>query len=176
MTNELEHDNDVQMAPFLAFNVESLDSLWSTLDKEYKVIDAFSRMMISIQHLSYYALLSVGRFNLTVLSLKHLALVARRDNMCASALLPPRLPPGPTDSNCSVSWYGELSGLSFFAFWFGHVLLGSLGNWKERVLYLLVSYMTSSPLHLQIVLSHFARNSASLFRRRGSSPPLFRAR
>lgn len=175
MTNELEHDNDVQMAPFLAFNVESLDSLWSTLDKEYKVIDAFSRMMISIQHLSYYALLSVGRFNLTVLSLKHLALVARRDNMCVTfTLLPSRLPSEPTDR--LFSWYGELSGLSFFAFWFGHVLLGSLGNWKERVLYLLVSYMTSSPLHLQIVLSHFARNSAFLSRSQGHSTPLFRSR
>lgn len=37
MTNDLEHDPDVQQLPFLALNKGSLDNLWSTRYKEYKV-------------------------------------------------------------------------------------------------------------------------------------------
>lgn len=49
MTNDVEHDPDVQQLPFLALNEASLDSLWSTRYKEYKHFDAFAKIAVKFQ-------------------------------------------------------------------------------------------------------------------------------
>ena len=77
-------------------------------------------------------------------------------------------------------WFAfELAGLAFFWTWFSMLLKG-LPNSKTRVMYLLVSHIVTSPVHvqvgspistgntpsssldIQIVLSHFARSTDDL--------------
>jgi hypothetical protein len=53
MTNDVEHDPDVQQLPFLALDKSSLDSLWSTRYKEIKQFDAVAKLVVKFQHLSY---------------------------------------------------------------------------------------------------------------------------
>ncbi|KAE8268644.1 hypothetical protein A4X09_0g3709 [Tilletia walkeri] len=56
----------------------------------------------------------------------------------------------------------EVSCLVVFWTWFGAGVLGSIRGWGWKVMYVLVSHIVTSPLHVQIVLSHFAQCSADL--------------
>ncbi|KAE8192787.1 hypothetical protein CF328_g5251 [Tilletia controversa] len=56
----------------------------------------------------------------------------------------------------------EVSCLVLFWSWFGVGVLGSIRGWGMRLMYVLVSHIVTSPLHVQIVLSHFAQCSADL--------------
>ncbi|KAK0528866.1 hypothetical protein OC834_003903 [Tilletia horrida] len=56
----------------------------------------------------------------------------------------------------------ELSCLVVFWTWFGAGMIGSIRGWGWRVMYVLVSHIVTSPLHVQIVLSHFAQSSVDL--------------
>lgn len=47
-------------------------------------------------------------------------------------------------------WLFEMASLSGFFYWFGAVVLAGLPSWKLRAIFLLVSFMTSSPLHLMV--------------------------
>ncbi|KAL7409821.1 fatty acid desaturase-domain-containing protein [Mrakia frigida] len=136
MTNDLEHDPDVQQLPFLALNKGSLNNLWSTRYKEYKLFDKIAEYAVRVQHMTYYCLLSVGRFNLCILSYQHLAIYAHKDKM----------------------WAFELTCLAGFFTWFGGIILGQMPSWKLRAMFLVVSFMTASPLHLMIVQSHYSRS------------------
>ena len=50
-------------------------------------------------------------------------------------------------------WFAfEVAGLAFFWTWFGMLLKG-LPNAKTRVMYLLVSHIVTSPVHVQVGLA-----------------------
>lgn len=136
VTNHPEHDPDIQHIPFFAISPKFFGSMWSTYYKRIMAFDAFSRAMVSVQHNIYYLVLSLARFNLYANSYTFLALKMRRKKW----------------------FYFELAGLCFFWTWFG-LLLKGLEGWKLRVGYLLVSHIVTSPVHVQIVLSHFARST-----------------
>ncbi|KAL9715877.1 hypothetical protein Ac2012v2_000320 [Leucoagaricus gongylophorus] len=55
----------------------------------------------------------------------------------------------------------EIAGILFFWCWFGSLLYGC-GSWIKALVYLLVSHVVTSPLHVQIVLSHFSMSTADL--------------
>jgi len=59
------------------------------------------------------------------------------------------------------AWWLEVVGLVFFWTWFGRVLYGC-PSWQISLAYLLVSHIVTSPLHIQIVLSHFSMSTADL--------------
>lgn len=160
VTNHPEHDPDIQHIPFFAISGKFFGSLWSTYYKRVMAMDAFSKVLIGVQHKVYYVVLSLARFNLYANSYGFLALKARRNG-----------------------WFAfEAAGVAFFWLWFGG-LLYSLPNAKSRLLYLLVSHVVASPVHVQvscdpplsnslrdscrlplpqIVLSHFARSTDDL--------------
>ena len=56
----------------------------------------------------------------------------------------------------------EGTGLVFFWFWFIRFVLGNIPDWRMRLVYMLVSHVVTSPLHVQIVLSHFAQDTSDL--------------
>ncbi|KAI0001949.1 fatty acid/sphingolipid desaturase [Russula vinacea] len=58
----------------------------------------------------------------------------------------------------SWAWWLEVFALVGFLFWYGRVLRGC-GSWQTGLMYLLVSNMVPSPLHVQIVLSHYSRST-----------------
>ena len=58
------------------------------------------------------------------------------------------------------SWWGEIIGLAVFWTWY-ITLLKNIEDWRMRVVYLLISHITTSPLHIQV--SGTARSSDFIF-------------
>ncbi|KAI9487867.1 MAG: delta-6 fatty acid desaturase [Benjaminiella poitrasii] len=135
VTNHPEHDPDIQHLPFFAITTKFFNNLYSTYYKRVLPFDAASRFFIRHQHHLYYLILSFGRFNLHRLSFVYL--FTSRDVRTRKL---------------------ELIGITCFFIWFG-VLLSSLPSWKIRLAYILISYMLTFPLHVQITLSHFGMST-----------------
>jgi len=55
----------------------------------------------------------------------------------------------------------EVFAIGGFFYWYGRVLRGC-GSWQTGLVYFLVSNMVPSPLHVQIVLSHYSRSTVDL--------------
>ncbi|EMD42130.1 hypothetical protein CERSUDRAFT_147705 [Gelatoporia subvermispora B] len=146
VTNHPSHDPDIQHIPFFAITPVFLNSLWSSYYKRVMEFDAFSKLFISLQHKLFYVVLSLARFNLYALSYGFLA---------KTTFQPRRALGG------RWWWWAEVTSLGLFWTWFG-TLLVNLGSWRQAVLYLLVSHVVASPVHVQIVLSHFSRSTADL--------------
>ncbi|KND93046.1 Delta(8)-fatty-acid desaturase, partial [Tolypocladium ophioglossoides CBS 100239] len=146
VTNAPEHDPDIEHMPLFAVSHRLLGSLRSTYYDRVMKYDAAAKVLLRIQAWTYYPLLALGRFNLYVLSWDYL--LANRG---------PRKGPG--------AWHRwlELVGQVFFWTWFGYGLLYKMipDGWS-RFVFVMVSHVTSSPLHVQIVLSHFAMSTADL--------------
>lgn len=132
VTNHPEHDPDIQHIPFFAISKDFFGSLWSTYYKRIMALDAFSKVMIPLQHRIYYVVLSLARFNLYANSYAYL------------------FGPKPKHDNF---WRFELAGVAFYWTYFG-LMLRSLPSWKMRIGYLLISHMVSSPVHVQVNRDH----------------------
>ncbi|EPQ30934.1 uncharacterized protein PFL1_01832 [Pseudozyma flocculosa PF-1] len=171
VTNHPEHDPDIQHMPFFAISPQFVLAgqtayvtdgdgdgkaarvgapaepattrplgLWSSYYRRVLEFDAAARFFLRFQHQLYYVVMSLGRFNLYANSYGYLALHARRDGWM---LL-------------------EVSGILAFWTWYGALVVGSLPTWGHVAAYVVVSHVVTSPLHVQIVLSHFAQSSADL--------------
>lgn len=146
VTNAPEHDPDIEHMPLFAVTHRFLGNLRSSYYDRVMAYDAVSKFMLKIQTWTYYPLLALGRFNLYRLSWDYL--IARRG---------PRRGPG------AWHWYLEVTGQLFFWGWFGYgILYKMLPDGWSRFVFVMVSHITSSPLHVQIVLSHFAMSTADL--------------
>ncbi|KAI0375100.1 fatty acid/sphingolipid desaturase [Pilatotrama ljubarskyi] len=144
--NHPSHDPDIQHLPFFAISPVFLKSLWSSYYKREMTFDAFGKFFVSMQHKLFYVVLSLARFNLYANSYGYLA---------KTAFEPRRFRGG------RWWWWAEVSCLGVFFLWFGAVLKGC-GSWQKTLAYLLVSHIAASPVHVQIVLSHFSRSTADL--------------
>ncbi|KAH9898300.1 fatty acid/sphingolipid desaturase [Cubamyces lactineus] len=144
--NHPSHDPDIQHLPFFAISPVFLKSLWSSYYKREMTFDAFGKLFVSMQHKLFYVVLSLARFNLYANSYGYLA---------KTAFEPRRFRGG------RWWWWAEVFGLGLFFVWFGAVLKGC-GSWQNRLVYLLVSHIAASPIHVQIVLSHFSRSTDDL--------------
>ncbi|KAI9037289.1 fatty acid desaturase [Aspergillus affinis] len=146
VTNEPEHDPDIEHMPFFAVSHRFFDSLRSTYYDRVMKFDAVSKVMLRYQNYLYYPILMLARFNLYRLSWEYLL----------TGQAPKR---GPAWWH---RWF-EFAGQIFFWYWFGYgVLYCTLPNWSTRLTYLMVSHVVTSPLHLQITLSHFAMSTADM--------------
>lgn len=114
--------------------------LWSSYYRRFMPFDAAARFLLRNQHKLYYFIMSLARFNLYALSYGFLLTRARRDRWLLI----------------------EGTGVIFFWFWFTRFVLGSIPDWRMRLVYMLVSHVVTSPLHVQIVLSHFAQDTSDL--------------
>jgi len=153
VTNHPEHDPDIQHMPFFAISPKFLiwqkdpdnegtltPGLWSSYYRRVLAFDAPSRFFLRFQHQLYYIVMSLGRFNLYANSYSFLALKAKRNKW----------------------FYLEVTGLAWFAYWFCYRTIASLPSWRLRIAYVLISHILTSPLHVQIVLSHFAQSTEDL--------------
>ncbi|KAL1407169.1 hypothetical protein Q8F55_006583 [Vanrija albida] len=140
VTNHPEHDPDIQHIPFFAISKDFFSSLWSTYYKRAMVFDAPSRFLLQFQHKLYYLVLSLARFNLYAMSYIYIF--------------------GPKPKH-DAFWKYEIAGMTFYWVWFG-ALLRSQSSWQMALGYLLVSHICASPVHVQIVLSHFACSTEDL--------------
>ncbi|RDB28989.1 Delta 8-(E)-sphingolipid desaturase [Hypsizygus marmoreus] len=146
VTNHPSHDPDIQHLPFFAVSPVFMSSLWSSYYKRVMPFDQFAKIFVSIQHKLFYIVMAFARFNLYVNSYVFLYKKAFDTRRARGA---------------GWSWGLEVVGLVFFWCWFGRVLYGC-GSWQMALAYLLVSHAVTSPLHVQIVLSHFSMSTADL--------------
>ena len=146
VTNSPSHDPDIQHMPFFAISHSFFSNLKSTYYDRIMAYDAFAQFALRYQHYLYYPILTLGRFNLYVLSWQYILLGQ-----------------GPRKGPAWWHRYLELAGQIFFWYWFGYRLLYlSLADTTTRVLYLLISHAVTMPVHVQITLSHFAMSTADL--------------
>ncbi|KIK28406.1 hypothetical protein PISMIDRAFT_580801 [Pisolithus microcarpus 441] len=146
VTNHPSHDPDIAHMPFMAISTAFFHSLWSTYYKRTMTFDRFSAFLVSLQHKLFYVLLAFGRFNLYVNAYSFL-LRKTFDHRKARG--------------GRWSWWLEVVGVLFFWCWFGALLRGC-GSWKMALAYLFTSHLVTSPLHVQIVLSHFSMSTEDL--------------
>ncbi|TFK41230.1 delta 8-sphingoloid desaturase protein [Crucibulum laeve] len=146
VTNHPSHDPDIEHLPFFAISPVFLQSLWSSYYKRTMYFDRFAKVFIAIQHKLFYIVMAFARFNLYANSYTYLYRKAFDTRRARGG---------------SWAWRLEMTGLIFFWTWFGRVLYGC-GTWQKGLAYLLVSHVVTSPLHVQIVLSHFTMSTADL--------------
>ncbi|KXN83858.1 Delta(8)-fatty-acid desaturase [Leucoagaricus sp. SymC.cos] len=146
VTNHPSHDPDIEHLPFFAISPAFLTSLWSSYYKRIMPFDKFAKIAISIQHRLFYLVMMFARFNLYALSYSFLFKKAFDTKRARGG---------------RWAFRAELCGLCFFWYWYGSVLYGC-GSWQKAVVYLLISHVVPSPLHVQIVLSHFSMSTADL--------------
>ncbi|KAM4057990.1 fatty acid desaturase domain-containing protein [Hirsutella rhossiliensis] len=146
LTNAPEHDPDIEHMPLFAVSHRLLGSLRSTYYGRVMKYDAAAKFFLRIQSWTYYPLLALGRFNLYVQSWDYI--LANRGA---------KKGPG--------AWHRwlELTGQVFFWTWFGYgILYKMIPDGWSRFVFIMTSHVASSPLHVQIVLSHFAMSTADL--------------
>ncbi|EGN97804.1 hypothetical protein SERLA73DRAFT_55783 [Serpula lacrymans var. lacrymans S7.3] len=146
VTNHPSHDPDIEHLPFLAISTAFFNSLWSSYHKRIMTFNRFTAFIVSLQHKLFYVLLGFGRFNLYALAYGFLFRKAFDHKRAKGG---------------RWSWWLEIIGLLFFWTWFGAVLIGC-GSWSKALTYLLVSHVVTTPLHVQIVLSHFSMSTEDL--------------
>ncbi|KAJ7601218.1 delta 8-sphingoloid desaturase protein [Mycena floridula] len=146
VTNQLSHDPDIEHLPFFAISPSFFSNIYSTYYKRVLSFDAFSRFFISMQHKLFYIVLSLGRLNLYFRSYTYLFSKAFDTRRARGA---------------RWAWPLEIAGIMCFWIWFSAVLRGC-GTWQKALLYILVSHAATSPLHVQLVLSHFSMSTEDL--------------
>ncbi|KAJ3552652.1 hypothetical protein NP233_g12831 [Leucocoprinus birnbaumii] len=146
VTNHPSHDPDIEHLPFFAISPAFLTSLWSSYYKRIMHFDKFAKIVISIQHKLFYIVMAFARFNLYALSYSFLFKKAFDTKRARGG---------------KWAFRAEICGLLVFWSWYGRVLYGC-GSWQKAVVYLLISHIVPSPLHVQIVLSHFSMSTADL--------------
>lgn len=135
VTNSLDRDPNVQHLPVLAITEKIFKNRFYDLyHKKWIAFDNnFSRRLIEGQHIYFYPLMLVARWNLYVQGILHLMF-----------------------SDELVHFHKtELFGVGLFFSWL-FTLSFSLDTNAEAVCWLFVSHAVAGTLHVQIVLSHWA--------------------
>jgi delta8-fatty-acid desaturase len=129
--------------PIFAVTPAIFSRFWSTYHAKWVELDFAARLLVPWQHYLFYPVMSVARFNLYIQSWLLLLSSERVHNKSL-----------------------EMGALLGFAGWYGGLVWGmdaaTGGNW-ERLGFVLVSHMLAGVLHVQICLSHFARETYSGF-------------
>ncbi|KAF3942137.1 hypothetical protein ABW19_dt0206607 [Dactylella cylindrospora] len=144
VTNEPDHDPDIQHLPFFAVDQKFFRSLYSTYYDHVMTYDRFAQFVVQLQHWLYYPMLAFGRFNLYRLSWQYLLL-------------------GQAPKKGIAYWhrYVEITAMVIFWYWFGNIVVyRSIPNAWDRIWFVLISHMVTMPLHVQITLSHFAMSTS----------------
>ncbi|CAZ83712.1 unnamed protein product [Tuber melanosporum] len=146
VTNDPEHDPDIEHLPFFAVSHRLFSSLYSTYYDRVMQFDAVARALVKFQNYLYYPILCFGRFNLYRLSWEYLILGL-----------------GPRKGIAAYQRWLEITGMAVFWYWFGYQLLyrSIPTNW-DRFLFVMISHAVTMPLHVQITLSHFAMSTSDL--------------
>ncbi|GMH17278.1 hypothetical protein Nepgr_019119 [Nepenthes gracilis] len=132
--NSLDHDPDLQHIPVFAVSSKLFENMTSYFYGRKMIFDPIARFLVSYQHWTFYPVLVVARINLYLQTF--LLLFSTRK-------VPDRAM--------------NITGIAVFWTWFP-LLLMSLPNWTERVLFLLASFSVTSLQHNQFCLNHFSAN------------------
>lgn len=137
VTNSVEYDCDIQHMPFFAVSPKFFESIYSKYHFRVFEFDKFAQLALRYQHILYYPILALARFNLYVQSF---ILLFQRESEYRRR---------------GGQWrMVELATLGFFWSWFS-MLVSTLPGWQEKVAFLLWSHACAGLLHVQITISHF---------------------
>ena len=133
--NAVEHDPNIQHMPMLAITKKIFENgpFWDTYHKRTVAMDYIARTLVSYQHIFFYPLMALGRFNLYAQGL--IFLISKPDTMHYQKT--------------------ELFGLGVFAAWLS-ALVYAMPSWKVGLGWMLMSHAVAGVLHVQIVLSHWS--------------------
>ncbi|RYP05156.1 hypothetical protein DL764_004010 [Monosporascus ibericus] len=149
VTNQPEHDPDIQNVPLFATCPSFFRSLRSTYYDFTFIWDAAADFLVPYQKYTYYPVMGIARFNLYLLSWLHVL------SPKSTAL----------SSSRGAAWIRptEIAFMACYWFLFGYLLLWrALPTWTVRVAFVLVSHVVTMPLHVQITLSHWGMSTAEL--------------
>ncbi|KAJ3883338.1 delta 8-sphingoloid desaturase protein [Lentinula edodes] len=147
VTNHPSHDPDIEHLPFFAISPKFFSNLYSSYYKRVMPFDSASQFFIRLQHYLFYVVMAFARFNLYRLSYASMY----------SKISEKRRARG---GRWAVGL--EFIGVAFFWWWFGGIVLRGCGSWQKALAYVFVSHAATSPLHVQIVLSHFGMSTDDL--------------
>ncbi|KAJ7786244.1 delta 8-sphingoloid desaturase protein [Mycena metata] len=144
--NHPTHDPDIEHLPFIAISPVFFDSIWSSYYKRTLHFDRFAKFFVQVQHRLFYVVLALARLNLYANSYPFLLRQAFDTKRARGG---------------RWAWALEVAGIVFFWTWFGRVVI-NCGSWKTGLAYFIVSHIAASPVHVQIVLSHFSMSTEDL--------------
>lgn len=133
-TNSLDRDPNVQHLPVLAITKKILQKrFYDAYHQKWIAFDALSRPFIARQHIYFYPLMLVARWNLYAQGIAHLIF---SDEVVHFRKV-------------------EVFGIAIFFSWL-FALAFSMSTHAEALGWLVVSHAVAGILHVQIVLSHWA--------------------
>lgn len=147
VTNQPEHDPDIQNVPLFATSPLFFKSVKSSYYDGFEFTwDTFAGVAVQFQHYLYYPIMCIARFSLYLLS--WIFLLSNKAPKLGAA-----------------AWTRPTEILFMFGYWylFGYCLLWkTIPTWTLRVAFVLVSHFVTMPLHVQITLSHWAMSTTDL--------------
>ena len=139
ITNHPHHDPDIQHLPVFAVSPDFFSNIKSTYHKRTLDFDFFCKLLVPVQHHLYFIINSFGRFLLYALSIGFVMKNEKREARDMRTL--------------------EITGMISFFTWYS-CLVASFNDTYTAFLFILVSHLASSILHLQIVVSHFSMDTS----------------
>ena len=136
--NAIEHDPNIQHMPMLAITskIFARAKFWDTYHRKWVGMDDVAHFLVSHQHLFFYPLMLVGRWNLYAQGLIYLIFQHDKTHFRKT----------------------ELAGTAVYFTWVFAVAL-SMPTWAQTVGWVMVSHAVAGILHVQIVLSHWSMHS-----------------
>jgi len=136
MPNSVDCDPDIAHLPVFAVHKQMFESLFNKYHGRVMTFDWPARtIFVPYQHLWYYPIMCVARFNLYIQSV--LFMLTPDDGHGGRTKL-------------------DLLALTGFLSWFVF-LVSCIPTWGERVAFVLLSHAVAGLLNVQITLSHFSR-------------------
>lgn len=148
VTNQPEHDPDIQNLPIFATCPSFFKGMQSTYYNFHFAWDAAAEFLLPYQAYTYYPIMGVARFNLYLLSWLHV-LSAKSSSLGSS----------------KAWWIRPTEILFMCCYWFifGYCLVWrTLPTWPVRIMFVLVSHIVTMPLHVQITLSHWGMSHTKM--------------
>lgn len=135
--NSVDSDPDIAHLPVFAVHEHMFRSLYNKYHKRVMPFDWLARnVFVPYQHLWYYPIMAVARFNLYIQSI--LFLLSKNDGHAGRTTL------------------DLMAFLGFFC-WLA-ALVSCIPSWPERVAFFFLSHAVAGLLNVQITLSHFSRD------------------
>jgi len=159
-TNCVHEDPDIQHLPLMCFEERMADNLWSAYHGRFMPLDDIARAIVPYQHIYFYPVMAVARFNLYIQSLIYIfdtrpflqkdekseEIIDENTGQVKEKYAWPRAP--------VIFWIGQVVSLAGY-YYSGYCILSSL-NLLSAIICLVVSHVAAGILHVQILISHTA--------------------
>eukprot|EP00924_Labyrinthula_sp_SR-Ha-C_P012826 snap_masked-scaffold_12-processed-gene-0.40-mRNA-1 protein AED:0.06 eAED:0.06 QI:0/0/0/1/1/1/2/0/564 len=141
--NSINFDADIQHMPIMAVDSKMLNNFVSFFYEKVFVFDNMAKLLISYQHILFYPIMAIARFNL----------YAQSWILVCKVIIKTSLTEGIFSTNHDLTFkFTELFSLMGFILWW---LMSYMDTTKAAVGYLLFSHALTGLLHVLICLSHF---------------------